>query len=423
MNMRVFKFGGASVNSTAAVRNMAAIVKDYGQRPLVVVVSAMGKTTNRLEQLVPGVRPQSEHPALLEQLYNYHIQIIRELFPNPQDAVYGDFERLFAQLRTQTAQQPTDYNFDYDQTVCFGELISTTIISRYLESMGLKNKWVDVRKVVRTDSHYREGIVDFDQTQALAQQWFVPQDDNEMFVTQGFIAGTSDGHTTTLGREGSDYSAAILSYCLDAESMTIWKDVPGFLNADPKYFHDTVKVEQIPYNEAIELAYYGASVIHPKTVKPIQNKNIELHIKSFLSPQDEGSVIGPYDTIKPLTPLYIFKNNQILLSVLPKDFSFIAEDNLQTIFAALAALNIRVNLMQNSALSFSICIDDNEILLEKLQQCLSSQFRLRYNRGLQLVTIRYYTQQIIDRIVAGRPILLQQRSRSTTQLVVKPIGG
>lgn len=423
MNMRVFKFGGASVNSTAAVRNMAAIVKDYGQRPLVVVVSAMGKTTNRLEQLVPGVRPQSEHPALLEQLYNYHIQIIRELFPNPQDAVYGDFERLFAQLRTQTAQQPTDYNFDYDQTVCFGELISTTIISRYLESMGLKNKWVDVRKVVRTDSHYREGIVDFDQTQALAQQWFVPQDGNEMFVTQGFIAGTSDGHTTTLGREGSDYSAAILSYCLDAESMTIWKDVPGFLNADPKYFHDTVKVEQIPYNEAIELAYYGASVIHPKTVKPIQNKNIELHIKSFLSPQDEGSVIGPYDTIKPLTPLYIFKNNQILLSVLPKDFSFIAEDNLQTIFAALAALNIRVNLMQNSALSFSICIDDNEILLEKLQQCLSSQFRLRYNRGLQLVTIRYYTQQIIDRIVAGRPILLQQRSRSTTQLVVKPIGG
>lgn len=423
MNMRVFKFGGASVNSTAAVRNMAAIVKDYGQRPLVVVVSAMGKTTNRLEQLVPGVRPQSEHPALLEQLYNYHIQIICELFPNPQDAVYGDFERLFAQLRTQTAQQPTDYNFDYDQTVCFGELISTTIISRYLESMGLKNKWVDVRKVVRTDSHYREGIVDFDQTQALAQQWFVPQDDNEMFVTQGFIAGTGDGHTTTLGREGSDYSAAILSYCLDAESMTIWKDVPGFLNADPKYFHDTVKVEQIPYNEAIELAYYGASVIHPKTVKPIQNKNIELHIKSFLSPQDEGSVIGPYDTIKPLTPLYIFKNNQILLSVLPKDFSFIAEDNLQTIFAALAALNIRVNLMQNSALSFSICIDDNEILLEKLQQCLSSQFRLRYNRGLQLVTIRYYTQQIIDRIVAGRPILLQQRSRSTTQLVVKPIGG
>ena len=240
-----------------------------------------------------------------------------------------------------------------------------------------------------------------------------------MYVTQGFIAGTSDGHTTTLGREGSDYSAAILSYCLDAESMTIWKDVPGFLNADPKYFPDTVKIEQIPYNEAIELAYYGASVIHPKTVKPIQNKNIRLHIKSFVTPETDGSVIGPFETIKPLTPLYIFKNNQTLLSVLPKDFSFIAEDNLQTIFAALAELNIRVNLMQNSALSFSLCIDDNELLLEQLRQRLASQFLLRYNRGLQLITIRYYTQQIIDTIVAGRPILLQQRSRTTTQLLVK----
>lgn len=416
--MRVFKFGGASVNSTAAVRNMAAIVKDYGQGPLTIVVSAMGKTTNRLEQLVPGVRPRAEHPVMLEQLYDYHIQIVRELFPNPQDAVYEAFERLFAQLKEQTEKPATDYNYDYDQTVCFGELISTTIVSHYLASMGLENEWVDVRQVVRTDNHYREGIVDFEQTQKLARERFAGK---RLFVTQGFIAGTDEGTTTTLGREGSDYSAAILSYCLDAESMTIWKDVPGFLNADPKFFHDTVKMEQIPYNEAIELAYYGASVIHPKTVKPIQNKNIELHIKSFLAPQEEGSVIGPYDTIKPLTPLYIFKNNQILLSVLPKDFSFIAEDNLQNIFAALAELNIRVNLMQNSALSFSICIDDNEILLKKLKERLSSQFHLRYNRGLQLITVRYYTQQIIDQIVAGRPVLLQQRSRSTTQLIVQTI--
>ena len=416
--MRVFKFGGASVNSTAAVRNMAAIVKDYGQGPLTIVVSAMGKTTNRLEQLVPGVRPRAEHPVMLEQLYDYHIQIVRELFPNPQDAVYEAFERLFAQLKEQTEKPATDYNYDYDQTVCFGELISTTIVSHYLASMGLENEWVDVRQVVRTDNHYREGIVDFEQTQKLARERFAGK---RLFVTQGFIAGTDEGTTTTLGREGSDYSAAILSYCLDAESMTIWKDVPGFLNADPKFFHDTVKMEQIPYNEAIELAYYGASVIHPKTVKPRQNKNIELHIKSFLAPQEEGSVIGPYDTIKPLTPLYIFKNNQILLSVLPKDFSFIAEDNLQNIFAALAELNIRVNLMQNSALSFSICIDDNEILLKKLKERLSSQFHLRYNRGLQLITVRYYTQQIIDQIVAGRPVLLQQRSRSTTQLIVQTI--
>ena len=416
--MKVFKFGGASVNSTAAVRNMAEIVGAYRDEPLVVVVSAMGKTTNMLEQLVPGVRPIEEHPALLEQVRSYHLQIIQGLFPNADHIVYKDFDRLFVQLQEQTAQAATNYNYDYDQTVCYGELISTTIISHYLRSTGLENKWVDIRQVVRTNSHYREGIVDFDATKEASK--IFQATDCMMYVTQGFIAGTSDGHTTTLGREGSDYSAAILSYCLDAESMTIWKDVPGFLNADPKYFADTVKIEQIPYNEAIELAYYGASVIHPKTVKPIQNKNIHLHIKSFVTPDAEGSIIGPFDTIKPLTPLYIFKNNQTLLSVQPKDFSFIAEDNLQTIFAALAELNIRVNLMQNSALSFSLCIDDNEMLLEQLRQRLTPQFQLRYNRGLQLITIRYYTQQIIDTIVAGRPILLQQRSRTTTQLLVQP---
>ena len=415
--MKVFKFGGASVNSTAAVRNMAEIVGAHTGEPLVVVVSAMGKTTNMLEQLVPGVRPAEEHPALLEQVRGYHLQIIQGLFPNADHTVYKDFDSLIAQLQEQTAQPATSYNYDYDQTVCYGELISTTIISHYLRSTGLENKWVDIRKVVRTNNHYREGIVDFNATKEASRVF--QEADNMMYVTQGFIAGTADGHTTTLGREGSDYSAAILSYCLDAESMTIWKDVPGFLNADPKYFPDTVKIEQIPYNEAIELAYYGASVIHPKTVKPIQNKNIRLHIKSFVTPEAEGSVIGPFETIKPLTPLYIFKNNQTLLSVLPKDFSFIAEDNLQTIFAALAELNIRVNLMQNSALSFSLCIDDNELLLDQLRQRLSSQFLLRYNRGLQLITIRYYTQQIINTIVAGRPILLQQRSRTTTQLLVK----
>lgn len=415
--MKVFKFGGASVNSAAAVRNMASIVKQYYGHPLVIVVSAMGKTTNRLEQLVPGVRPLAEHPAMLEQVRDYHLQIIRELFPDHQHQVYQDFDCLFDQLKQQSQQQPTVYNFDYDQTVSFGELISTTIISHYLNSIGLQNQWVDVRSIIRTNNNFREGIVDFDHTSQAALDSTLGS--AICSVTQGFIAGTQDGHTTTLGREGSDYSAAILSYCLNAESMTIWKDVPGFLNADPKYFQDTVKIEQIPYSEAIELAYYGASVIHPKTVKPIQNKNIELHIKSFISPEAEGSKIGPFDTIQPLTPLYIFKNNQTLLSVFPKDFSFIAEDNLQTIFAALADLNIRVNLMQNSALSFSICLDDNEMLLNQLRQRLSDQFVLRYNRNLQLITIRYYTQEIIDRIVAGRPVLLQQRSRTTTQLLVQ----
>ena len=415
--MKVFKFGGASVNSTAAVKNMAKIVEQYADEPLVVVVSAMGKTTNMLEQLVPGVRPIGEHPTQLEQIYNYHIQIVQGLFPDTNDPIYSELTRLFDQLKQQSSQAPSSYNYDYDQTVCFGELISTTIISHYLNSIHLENKWVDIRQVIRTDYNYREGHVDFASTQE-ASRVFDPMAE-KIYITQGFIAGTPDGHTTTLGREGSDYSASILSYCLNATSMTIWKDVPGFLNADPKYFSDTVKIEQIPYNEAIELAYYGASVIHPKTVKPIQNKNIELHIKSFVTPEAPGSVIGPFDTIQPLTPLYIFKDHQTLISVFPKDFSFIAEDNLQTIFATLAELNIRVNLMQNSALSFSLCIDDNEMLLEQLRQRLSSQYLLRYNRELQLITIRYYTQHIVDTIVGGRPILLQQRSRSTTQLLVQ----
>ncbi|MBR3411558.1 MAG: aspartate kinase [Bacteroidales bacterium] len=415
--MKVFKFGGASVNSSAAVQNMAKIVERYADEPLVVVVSAMGKTTNMLEQLVPGVRPIGEHPTQLEQIYNYHIQIVQGLFPDSNHPIYRELSRLFEQLKRQSSQAPTTYNYDYDQTVCFGELISTTIISHYLNSIHLENKWVDIRQVIRTDYNYREGHVDFAATQE-ASRVFDPMAE-KIYITQGFIAGTPDGHTTTLGREGSDYSASILSYCLNATSMTIWKDVPGFLNADPKYFSDTVKIEQIPYNEAMELAYYGASVIHPKTVKPIQNKNIELHIKSFVTPEAPGSVIGPFDTIRPLTPLYIFKNHQTLISVLPKDFSFIAEDNLQTIFATLAELNIRVNLMQNSALSFSLCIDDNEMLLEQLRQRLSSQYLLRYNRELQLITIRYYTQHIVDTIVGGRPILLQQRSRSTTQLLVQ----
>ena len=417
--MKVFKFGGASVNSAAAVRNMASIVGQYRDDNLVVVVSAMGKTTNLLEQLVPGVHPQTEHPALLDQNRQYHLAIVRDLLPDPSHPVYADLSRLFAQLEQQSALQPTSYNFDYSQTVCFGELISTTIISHFLNSIGLKNQWVDIRQVISTDNQYREGIVDFAATRRNTDRLILPLAHQSIVVTQGFIAGSADGHTSTLGREGSDYSASILSYCLDADSMTIWKDVPGFLNADPKYFPDTVKIEQIPYNEAIELAYYGASVIHPKTVKPIQNKNIQLHIRSFLNPDAPGSVIGPFPTISPLTPLYIFKRNQTLLSILPKDFSFIAEDNLQTIFAVLARLNIRVNLMQNTALSFSLCIDDNPLLLSQLRDHLQHQFHLRYNQGLQLITIRYYTQHIIDRIVGSRTILLQQRTRTTAQLIIQ----
>jgi len=416
--MKVFKFGGASVNSAEAIRNVAEIVRQYLETPLVVVISAMGKTTNLLEKVVPGVpASDDERRKLLQQNTDYHLSIADSLFADKGDPTFGRLRELFDQLDEVSARKATNYNFDYDQTVSFGELISTTLISGYLNSVGISNVWIDVRDVIRTNENYREGIVDFDTTRRQANSQLSTLD-SKLIITQGFIAGTAAGTTTTLGREGSDYSASILSYCLDADNMTIWKDVPGFLNADPKFFANTVKINKIPFNEAIELAYYGASVIHPKTVKPIQNKGIQLNIKSFLDPSADGSVIGHFDSIEPLTPLYIFKNNQILISIQPKDFSFIAEENLQTIFAVLAELNIRVNLMQNSALSFSLCLDYNEILLDKIRERLESQFRLVYNTGLQLITIRYYNQQIIDEIVDGRTILLQQRSRTTTQLLV-----
>ncbi len=417
--MKIFKFGGASVNSAEAIRNVAHIVQQNLDTPLLVVISAMGKTTNLLEKVIPGVpSDDDERRALLQQNRDYHLSIADSLFADKGDATFGRLHELFDQLDEVSTRKATNYNFDYDQTVSFGELISTTLISGYLNSVGISNVWVDVRDVIRTNENYREGIVDFDTTRRQANSQLSTLN-SQLIITQGFIAGTASGTTTTLGREGSDYSASILSYCLDAESMTIWKDVPGFLNADPKFFSNTIKINEIPFNEAIELAYYGASVIHPKTVKPIQNKGIHLNIKSFVDPQAEGSVIGPFKVIEPMTPLYIFKNNQVLISIQPKDFSFIAEDNLQAIFAMLAELNIRVNLMQNSALSFSLCIDYNEILLEHLRQRLEKDFRLVYNSGLQLITIRYYTQDIIEQIVAGRHILLQQRSRTTTQLLVE----
>lgn len=422
--MRVFKFGGASVNSGAAVRNMADIVQGHlGNEPLVVVVSAMGKTTNKLERLVPGIATEEERQGVWQEVVAYHRDIASALLPDEGD-VQQRLGQLLDELEGLCHSLPTDadhYNYCYDQVVAYGELLSTTIIAAYLNHLGTRTLWVDARRVVATDGHHREGRVDWGATQAACRSlWSEVAEEGkaQVVLTQGFIGKANDGSTITLGREGSDYTAAVLAYCLDAESVTIWKDVPGFLNADPKYFADTVKIAHIPYNEAIELAYYGASVIHPKTVKPLQNRGIPLFIKSFLAPQSEGSAVGDYATIEPETPLYIVKDNQLLLSITPRDFSFIAEDNLQTIFGELNALGVKANLMQNSALSFSICLDDQRQLTERLIERLGHLFRVRYNRGLRLITIRYYTDQSVERLVAGRPVLLEQRSRQTAQVVV-----
>ena len=419
--MKVFKFGGASVNSADAVRNMAQVVQSHLEsKPLMVVVSAMGKTTNLLEKLVPGSADVSSANALRRQLEVYHLDIAKSLIPNDKTIIKKIQDLLHQLDNTIVSLQPdaAHYNYNYDQVVSFGEIISTTIIAEYLNHLGINTLWSDARQLIQTDNHYREGRVDWQASETATKTLLADSITYSVILTQGFIGGTVDHKTTTLGREGSDYSAAILAYCLNAESVTIWKDVPGFLNADPKFFADTIKISQIPYNEAIELAYYGASVIHPKTVKPIQNKGIPLFIRSFITPEAEGSSIGDYKTIVPETPLYIFKNNQILLSILPRDYSFIAEDNLQVIFGILSKIGIRVNLMQNSALSFSICIDNNPQLINPLIEELKSMFRVRYNENLQLITIRYYTQEVIDSIVANRPILLEQRSRTTEQLIV-----
>lgn len=418
--MKVFKFGGASVNSASAVVNMAGIVEQYRSEPLVIVVSAMGKTTNNLELLLSEKTGAADDwQSTLSRLKDYHYEIIDNLFGADVEDVRSKIDHFFRLLEEQMQLASFDYNFNYDQIVSIGELVSTTIISEYLNHIGISNRWLDVRTIIKTDSTYREGKVEWEMTQSLANKYLQSMIDScGIVVTQGFIAGSLQGTTTTLGREGSDYSAAILSYCLSAEAMIIWKDVPGFLNADPKYFSNTKKINTIPYNEAIELAYYGASIIHPKTVKPLQNKEIPLHVKSFVTPQSEGSVIRNADSIDPETPLYIFKNNQVLLSIMPKDFSFIAEDNLQKIFGQFAKMGVKVNMIQNSALSFSVCMDNKDVVFDRLIPVLQKDFHVRYNNNLQLITIRYYTNEIINSIVGERKIYLEQHSRVTAQLLV-----
>lgn len=416
--MNVFKFGGASVKEAAGVENLARIVTSQGAGNAIVVVSAMGKTTNALEEVV---RLYSSHQLVEAQdrwqsLRAYHETIIRELT--------GDFapvQATFDSGHTLLSQSPTGtYDRIYDQIVSLGEVISTQIIAAYLTATGLPTQWADARQLIRTDATFREGNVDWLATEAAITD-FVGQSPNHVTVTQGFIGQTPTGETTTLGREGSDYTAAIFAYCLNAESVTIWKDVPGVLNADPKYFDDTVLLDRLTYQDAIELAYYGATVIHPKTIKPLQNKNIPLYVRSFLQPEQPGTAIGPFEKHLPV-PSFIFKVNQWLISLHPSDFSFIAEDNLSRIFGCFADAGIKINLMQNTAISFTVAVDHNPDKLPALLAVLKQDFRVSYNDGLELITIRYYNQQTIDRVLVNKKLLLEQKSRNTVQLIVQDLG-
>lgn len=421
--MKVFKFGGASVKDAVAVKNVSRVMEHFKGEALVVVVSAMGKTTNALEKLVNAWFYKNGQPfEILEEIKTFHNKILKELFPDENHSIYTDINNTFVEIEwaiEEDAQR--DYDFEYDQIVSVGELLSTRIVSAWLNESGIKNQWKDVRDFLQTDNTYREAEVDWLLTEKLAKEQLLPyfeKNPSGIVVTQGFIGGTSENFTTTLGREGSDYTSAIIAYVLDAECVTIWKDVPGVLNADPKWFEDTVMIEQLSYHDAIELAYYGASVIHPKTIKPLQNKNIQLYVKSFVYPESRGTVINNFENELPI-PSFIFKLNQVLISIKPKDFSFIIEENLVDIFRCFTKHRVKINVMQNSATSFSVSVDDDHRKIDALVTELQRDFKVFYNRNLELVTIRHYDQATIERVTNGKEVLLEMRTRATVQMVVK----
>jgi aspartate kinase len=420
--MRVFKFGGASVKDAEAVKNVGKILSTFKKEKLIVVVSAMGKTTNALEKVTKAyVEKQSNIGELLSEIKEFHLKIINDLGFAKDDDLRAEIETAFVEIEWVIEDEPTrPYGFYYDQIVSQGELISTRIISAFLNQQNIGNQWLDARDVLQTDNTYREGKVNYELTKKLVDMK-VPAllAKNNIIVTQGFIGSTSENFTTTLGREGSDYSAAIFSYCTDAEEMVVWKDVAGVMSADPKLSDDAMKLEQISYHDAIELTYYGATVIHPKTIKPLENKNIPLRVCSFKSPQDKGTSIGNYQATKPLVPCFIYKFDQILFSISAKDFSFIAEESLSKIFGLFASHDIKINLMQNSALSFSVCVDNDPYKVPALIEAIKKDFRLLYNENLKLVTVRHYYPSTIEQLTKGQTILLEQRSRQTAQVVIK----
>lgn len=422
--MKVFKFGGASVKDAKAVKNVADAIEHYASENLVVVVSAMGKSTNSLENIVHVWQKNGNATEELKDLKNFHWKIMEELFENKNDLVYEWVEKIFTEIEARISKPfGENFDFEYDQLVSKGELLSTTIINAYLNASGLNSEWFNARQLIRTNDNYREGIVDWKVTEKNINERLVPyfatNSKQKIAITQGFIGGTHEGLTTTLGREGSDYTAAIIAYGLNAESATIWKDVPGVLNADPKWFDITEKLNNISYKEAIELSYYGASVIHSKTIKPLQNKGIQLIVRSFIDFQKEGTVINHNTTQDNLISSFIFKMNQVLISISSKDFSFIVEGNLSHIFQLFSKSNVKINLMQNSAINFSVCVDADERKIPALITELQQEYHVKYNEELELVTIRHYDQKTIDRVVENKTILVEQKSRYTARMVMK----
>ena len=420
--MKVFKFGGASVKDAPAFRNILTILNEYKDTDLFIVISAMGKMTNAFEKLLDAYFYKKDMKAPFELIYAYHDNILVELFPDPNHDIYKNLKLFYYELNSKLHSEPgNNFYFEYDQIVPYGEIISSLILSYFLNENSFRNILVDARDIIKTDATNREAKVDWETTPLLVINSFqnTLKSNCKIAITQGFIGTSPDSNMTTLGREGSDFTAAILGYSLIAEEVVIWKDVPGVLNADPKQFEETEKIDYLTYLDAIELAYYGATVIHPKTIKPLENAGIPLKVKSFINPKEEGTIISNvFPKVKPI-PSYIFKFNQILISILPKDFSFIAESNISTIFMLLAKLNIKVNLMQNSAVSFSICTDYDKFKTPQLLDELKKDFKIYYNEDIDLVTIRHYNDETLKKVCKGKEILLEQKSRHTAQMILK----
>ncbi len=417
--MRVFKFGGASVKDATSVRNLAEILKmNYG--PLVIVISAMGKTTNAMEKLLKSYfGHKNDTKELYNEVFQFHYSIAMELFPAGSQA-FVNLDEIFGHMLQKLHIEPSVvFNYEYDQLVPFGELISTLIVKDYLIQCGIDVTWIDIRKVLKTDENYREANVEFEISAKLSQDTFVFTD-SEIYLTQGFIGSTLSNLTTTLGREGSDYTAALLASFLKAESVTVWKDVPGVLNADPKWFDDTVKLEKITYTDAIELAFYGASVLHPKTIQPVKQNQIPLYVKSFVNPKEEGTVIGNF-SYDQLVPCFIFKVDQVLIQIHPPDLSFISEHHLERIFQILAIHGLRVNLMQNTAISFKICVNNDSTRIPPTIDELKKHYRIALEENLELITIRYYDQKTINRVLVKKEVLLEQHTEQTVQMVVRKV--
>ncbi len=414
--MQIYKFGGASVKDAKSIKNLLRVLKDLDTDRAVLVISAMGKMTNAFEKIVDSFfYNKAEVSYKIEETHTFHFNILNQLFTNKTNPVFFDIEQIYIQIvgflsNTKT----TNYNYVYDQVVSQAEIISTKIISTYLNDNHIKNTWIDAKKYIKTNSDYRQAKVDFTATEKKISKLT-----KGFYITQGFIASDTKNNSTTLGREGSDYTAGIFAYCLDALKVTIFKDVPGILNADPKKFNSTILLEELSYKEAIEMAFYGASVIHPKTIQPLKNKNIPLYIKSFKNPDLKGSVIKNNTQIKPKTPCYIIKENQNLVSITTKDFSFINEKNLSEIFSLLYKHQLKVNLIQNTAISFTVCFDDLFQNLEAFLMDLKARYKGKYNSKVKLLTIRHFTPESILETENINKVLVKQTTRETVQFVVK----